>query len=278
MKIGLFALTGFGNAVLRALIQAGFKPSLVVTRKEKGPHPYYPEKDLGEEALENQIPVYYGAEGEVSAANEKLDVILTATYHRILKPDLVRTANYAFNIHPSLLPAYRGASPIFWALRNGETATGVTIHFLTSKVDEGDILFQQSIEINSQDETQGSLRFKLATLAGDLSVQLLSKIRDTNTIPEQIAQDSSQASSYPKLGEEQRVLDLNLELVEILRHFRALHPWPGAILDGKRIERIQNIRSSGVSVNQAGKILSSNDAMITVQTKDAEIDFKLASI
>lgn len=229
-KIALFGLTGFGNAALRALCKAHFTPMVVVTRGEANSHPYYKEIDLATEAQSLGISVLIGAQGEAYVETIKPDIVLVCTYHRILRKAVFAHAKYALNVHPSLLPSYRGASPVYWVLRHGHNKTGVTIHLLTEAVDAGDIALQGEIAI-ATNETQGSLRQKLAVLAGELAVEVLYQITsgNLNTYP----QDSVQSTTYSRLNEKVREVDLSWSKEELDRHVRALTPFPGALLHGK---------------------------------------------
>ncbi|MBI4532724.1 MAG: methionyl-tRNA formyltransferase [Candidatus Melainabacteria bacterium] len=229
-KIALFGLTGFGNAALRALCKAHFTPIVVVTRREPNPHPYYEGIDLRAEAQSLGIPVLIGAQGEAYVETIKPDIVLVSTYHRILRKAIFAHAKYALNIHPSLLPTYRGASPVYWVLRNGQNKTGVTIHLLTESVDAGDIVLQREIAI-AADETQGSLREKLAALAGELAVEVLYQITSGNL--ETYPQDAAHSTTYPRLDEQMREVDLSWSDEQLDRHVRALTPFPGALLHGK---------------------------------------------
>ena len=228
--MALFALTGLGNAVLRHLLSKGIVPKILVTRNEPRPFPYYDEIDLSVEATANKIPVMYGLEGEKFVENSALDVIFVASYHRLLKPALISSARHAINFHPSLLPKYRGASPFYWVLRNGEKTTGVTAHFLAADADAGDILLQESIDITLP-ETQGTLRKKLAELTGRLAVDVVKNIQAGSLRP--AVQDESQATYYPRVTPEVCKIQTDWSDVEIERHTRALSPYPGVIqIDG----------------------------------------------
>src|SRR4051812_37075051 len=118
MKIAHFALTGFGNHVLDALSAAGHTPAVIVTRSEPGPFPYYDCPNIGVAAAAHGVPLMIGAEGEAFVGARDWDLILVSGYHRVLSEALLGKATHAINLHPSLLPKYRGANPFFWVLHN----------------------------------------------------------------------------------------------------------------------------------------------------------------
>lgn len=227
-SIALFALTGFGNPVLRALTQHGMRPSLVMTRRESGPHPYYPEQDLAEEARALHVPVRFAEETSDWLDIEPVDLILVATFHRLLPAAVRARASWGINLHPSLLPAYRGASPCFWVLRNGERTTGLTGHVLSGRPDAGPVVWQQHLAIDPL-ETQGSLRQRLAALAAKAAVEVVEAIALGGLAP--VAQRESGVSAFPPFRETDRFLDLTVGPEALARHFRALQSWPGALLE-----------------------------------------------
>ncbi len=139
------------------------------------------------------------------------------------------------NIHPSLLPKYRGAAPIRWALLNGETITGVTTFFIGGKVDAGNIFLQKSLPIKPM-ENYGSLHNRLANLGAELaikSVELISQ-GEVKTFP----QDETQATPAPKITKEDLRIDWNQPAEKICNKIRAFSPQPGAytIIDGRRFK------------------------------------------
>ena len=238
-RLVLFALSGMGNSVLQSLVTLGLKPALLVTRQETGNYPYYQLQNIAITATELGIPICYGKEGEEKALQLKPDIILSATYHRILPLHLIKSATYAFNVHPSLLPRYRGPNPFFWVLMNGEHETGVTVHYLTEELDKGDIVLQKKLLI-AQDETQGSLRGKLAELSAEMTRELF--VRIDNRQLHANKQSESLATYFPNISEREKHIDMMGNAEKIIRQVRALSPWPGAILNnGIKIKNIHKI-------------------------------------
>ncbi|MFA5239667.1 MAG: methionyl-tRNA formyltransferase [Phycisphaerae bacterium] len=159
-------------------------------------------------------------------AGHKPDLILAIAFGQKISGDLIKLpTKAAINVHASLLPKYRGAAPINWAIINGETQTGNSIITLAEKIDSGDILAQASTDIVS-DETAGELHDRLAKLAAPLLLEALDKIANGTAL--YTKQDDSRATVAPKLKKSHGFLDF-AESAEILRRkIRGLWPWPGA--------------------------------------------------
>ncbi len=149
MNIILFGITGLGNSVLEELIDLDLKPKKIITRKEIGPDPYLGTINIEEIAKKNNIPVEFNA----TYVKEKYDLCIVATYHKLI--NLKRSNFYnGFNIHPSLLPDLKGRDPISEAIKKNYEYTGVTLHELTEKFDEGKIIFQQKIKIKTKSKKE----------------------------------------------------------------------------------------------------------------------------
>ncbi len=202
MKVVLFALTGFGNGVLDVLLESGCQVGAVFTRVEKGSFPYYREKNIFRYAKERGVPVYaeinwtdiYRIINGISP-----DLLLVATYYRIIPQQIITMTPLAVNLHPSLLPKYRGATPCFWALFNKEKETGVTAHFLTEKPDAGDMLIQRKLAIRA-DEDERSLRKRLSQLSADVARELIWQIREDQLSP--VPQEEAKATYCSKFNKE----------------------------------------------------------------------------
>jgi methionyl-tRNA formyltransferase len=156
----------------------------------------------------------------------KPDYIAVAAFGRILPPAILSLPPLGcINVHGSLLPKYRGAGPIQWALINGERETGITTMMMDEGMDTGAILLQESIPITPED-TAGSLSVRLASLGGRLLVQTLAQLTDGSLIPR--PQDHSQATLAPLLKKEDGMIDWTLPATAIANRIRGLTPWPGA--------------------------------------------------
>lgn len=149
MNIVLFGITGFGNCVMEQMIDLNLAPKKIVTRYEKNRDPYTKQKHIYSLAKKRNIPVEY----DVSYVKGSYDLCIVATYHKLLDLKKMNLKN-AYNIHPSLLPKYKGKDPINEVIKNKEKISGVTVHRLTNKFDEGEIIFQEKIFINIFDKRE----------------------------------------------------------------------------------------------------------------------------
>jgi len=154
------------------------------------------------------------------------EIVVVVAYGRLLPPEMISLAPHgAVNVHASLLPAYRGAAPIAWAIARGERETGVTTMRMTDELDAGDILLQEAIPIHD-DETTGALETRLAELGGDLLVTTIERIA-TGRIAA-ASQDPGQVSWAPRITRQDGRIDWGMDCREIERRVRAFDPWPVA--------------------------------------------------
>lgn len=156
----------------------------------------------------------------------KPDIMVAAAYGQILRQNVLDIPpRGVLNIHPSLLPRYRGASPVAAAILAGDDETGVTIMLMVLALDEGPVLSQRRAPIDSHDTT-GTLTERLAREGADLLMQTLPAYVDGSLQPQ--AQDASLASYVSTVKKEDGLIDWSLPAVEIWRRVRAYNPWPGA--------------------------------------------------
>lgn len=154
------------------------------------------------------------------------DVIAVTAYGRILPPAILTLPpRGCINVHGSLLPKYRGAGPIQWAVIRGEQQTGITTMFMAEGMDTGDMLLQETVEIRA-DDTAGTLAPRLAEVGGRLLVETLRRLEAGTLTPQ--PQDDAQATMAPLLKKEDGVVDWTLPAAEIANRVRGLSPWPGA--------------------------------------------------
>jgi methionyl-tRNA formyltransferase len=166
------------------------------------------------------------------------DVIVVAAYGQILPREILTLPRYGcVNIHASLLPRYRGAAPINWAIVRGETETGITIMQMDEGMDTGAILLRESIPIDP-DDTAGTLTEKLSRLGARLIPEALGGLESGMITP--LTQDGSQATLAPLLKKGDGLIDWTLPAGEIQNRVRGLSPWPGAFgfVDGKIVKII----------------------------------------
>ncbi len=168
------------------------------------------------------------AEPVALAAVEALqpEVIVVAAYGQYLPSRLLAMPRLAcVNIHPSLLPSYRGAAPIQWAVAGGATVTGVTVLHVSRKMDSGDLILQEVFPIREQ-ETAGSLEPKLAHLGASLLLKALDQLE--NGTAARIPQDEASVTWARKLEKEDGRMDWRKPAVELHNQVRGFHPWPGS--------------------------------------------------
>ena len=158
--------------------------------------------------------------------NLNLKAIVVVAFGQKLSNELLNIPEYGcINVHASLLPQYRGASPIHYAIVNGDNKTGVTIMYMEEELDTGDIISQKEVEINA-DDTVGDLHDKLAEVGADLLVNTLLEIESGTAARKK--QDHSQATYAPKLERDFGKINWNKSACDIYNLVRGVNPWPGA--------------------------------------------------
>ena len=224
----------FAVPTLEKLVEAGFRVHLVVTQPDrpKGRGLELVYSPVKESALRLKLPITQPdrikTNDEFRAQLTTLipDVIIIVGYGRIIPQwmlDLPPLGN--INLHASLLPKYRGAAPIQWAIANGETVTGVTTMRIDAGLDTGDILLQQDLPI-VPDDTAETLAPRLASIGADLVVETLRRLRAGSVQPR--PQDNSQASLAPILKKEDGLMDFSRSAADLFNRIRGFQPWPGA--------------------------------------------------
>lgn len=234
MRLVFCGTPQFAVPTLQALLQAGHRVELVLSQ---------PDRASGR-GLEVQIsPVKRFAEqhGLVLAQPEKIrnnpdlqqrlgelapDAIIIVAYGRLIPPWMLALPRYGnLNLHASLLPKYRGAAPIQWAIANGENETGVTTMRIDEGLDTGEVLLQQKVPISSK-QTAVELSPILATVGAELMVRTLAGL-EQGTL-QAVSQDASQATLAPILQREDGRVDWSRTAPQIFDRWRGFQPWPGA--------------------------------------------------
>lgn len=198
------------------------------TGKERGSS-RLARQGMKEIALERNIPVLQPEsintpEGVESLRSLAPDLLVVAAYGQILANDVLAAAPLGgINVHASLLPRYRGAAPINWAIYHGETRTGVTIIRMSLALDAGDILAQEALDI-LPDETAGELEARLGPLGARLAVETVEKLAQGSV--KGLPQDKSLATKAPKLTKEHGAIDWTRPAAAVCCQIRAMQPWP----------------------------------------------------
>lgn len=166
-------------------------------------------------------------EGLAALRDMRPDLVVVAAYGQILSKDVLTVPTVGtINVHASLLPKYRGAAPVAYAILNGERQTGVTIIKVTPGLDSGDMILHEAIDI-LPDETTGELEVRLAVLGAKLAVEAV-RMYQTGEPVEGRKQDPALMTKAPKIKKEFGLIDWSKSAVEICHHVRAMQPWPTA--------------------------------------------------
>lgn len=242
LRIIFMGTPDFATAILRSLIDGPDKVVAVVTQpdKAKGRGKKVTPPPVKVFAETHDIPVLQPVKIKTEEFRNGLlsyhpDLIVVAAYGRILPQSLLDLAPFGcINVHGSLLPGYRGAAPIQWAVIKGEKEVGVTIIQMDAGMDTGDVLLKARIQA-APDETAGSLFEKLAVLGGETLVKAIKGLKEGSIIP--VPQDHYQATLAPMLKKDDGLIDWNKDAGEIDCLIRGLDPWPSAycFLDGTRL-------------------------------------------
>lgn len=233
MRIVFMGTPEFAVPSLAALLTSEHSVVGVVTQPDrpKGRGQELAASPIKQLAVQHKIPILQPLKMKDPAfldalSSWKPDLIAVTAFGRILpKVILDLPPRGCVNVHASLLPKYRGAGPIQWALIRGERETGITTMLMDEGMDTGAILLQERVPI-TPDDTAGTLSSKLAGIGGRLLIDTLARIQNGTVTPH--PQDQSQATMAPLLKKEDGLLDWTLPALELANRVRGLSPWPGA--------------------------------------------------
>ena len=273
LRVVFFGTPDFAEESLKAVYEAGYKIEAVVTNVDK-------PKGRGMKLISSPVKQFAESKGlkvlqpvkvknnvefleEIKNINP--DVICVVAYGKILPKDLLDIPkNGSINVHGSLLPKYRGAAPIQWAVLNGDKTTGITTMFMNEGMDTGDMILKEEVEIGD-DETTGELWDRLSQVGAKLLVQTLKLIESGNAPREKQGDDFTLA---PMLNKEMAKIDWeNKSADEIKNLVRGLNPIMGAysFIDGKKVK--------------FWKVRSINDNQLLAQFPEIkEYEYKMADI
>jgi methionyl-tRNA formyltransferase len=233
MRLVFMGTPDFAVASLEALLKSDDSVVGVVTQPDrpKGRGQILTPSPVKLFAQRQQIPLLQpikmkDPEFLQALAGWKPDLIAVAAFGRILTPTILSLPSRGcINVHGSLLPKYRGAGPIQWAIINGETETGITTMLMDEGMDTGAMLLQEAIPI-AQDDTADTLSPRLADLGGRLLVETIARLKAGTLAPR--PQDAAQVTFAPLLKKEDGVIDWALPATALANRVRGLSPWPGA--------------------------------------------------
>lgn len=277
MRIVFMGTPDFAAASLKKLIDEKYDIAAVFTQPDKPRDrgmklSYSPVKEL---ALENNIPVYQPTKLRDGTATELIkslrpDILVVVAYGRILPDDMLEVPKYgAINVHASLLPKYRGAAPIQWAVLNGDKITGVTTMYLASEMDTGDIIYTAETEIG-EFETSGELFDRLMVMGAELLDRTLRDI-EAGTAP-RTPQDHSKASYVKMLDKSLSPIEWAKTPREIIKQIYGLQPWPVATaeLDGKVFKIYSAEYTQNKTVKAPGSVVSAGKKGIEIACHGGE--------
>ena len=271
----------FAVPSLKALIAAGYEIAAVFTQPDKprGRSGKLAPSPVKEAALEADIPVYQPVKirtpDNVQIIEELApDVIVVAAFGQIIPKAILDIPRYGcINVHASLLPKYRGAAPIQWAVINGDPTSGVTIMQMGEGLDTGDILYVKELPIE-QNETGGSLFDKLSELGAQALVEGLQLLAEGRITP--VKQPEESPTPYARmLRKEMGLINWEESAEKIERLVRGLNPWPSAYtyLDGRQLKiwAAEVLQEDGPQAQACGTITEIDKNSITVQTGDGKL-------
>ncbi len=256
MRVIFLGTPEFAVPSLRALVDSHYEVCAVFTQPDRpagrGQKPLpSPVKQL---ALRNDIPVFQPVKiraEENRAIFERLDAdfIVVVAFGQILPGWLLRSVKVApVNVHASLLPKYRGAAPVVWAIRNGETVTGVTTMIMDEQLDTGPMLLKREVAISNA-ATAGELGCQLSSLGAEILIPTLEGLRLGTVQPKR--QNEAEATWAPRIEKESAEILWDRSAGLIHNDIRAFNPWPLAYTSfrGKRIQVLKSLAEPGVHGN-----------------------------
>ncbi len=269
MKLVFCGTPEFAVPTLEAVLKAGHEVALVVTQPDRaaGRGMGIQASPVKRVALERGLPVEQPEKIKNNAEFQGLlvgiqpDAILVVAYGRIIPQWMLELPRFGnINLHGSLLPKYRGAAPIQWAVANGEVVTGVTTMRLDAGLDTGDMLLAQVCPIG-QEETAIDVYGCLAPVGADLMLETLLQLEEGRLFPQK--QDHSLATLAPILTREDGWIDFSRTAQQSYDRWRGFQPWPGAhtMLRGKKLI-VQKMHVAGVGEGEAGVIKVQGDALL----------------
>lgn len=280
MRIVFMGTPDFAVPSLEALVAAGHHVCGVFSQ---------PDKPVGRHqgrlqptpvkvcAQAHDIPVFQPIklrDGTALAQLEELnpELIVVVAYGRLLPDEILNLPpNGCINVHSSLLPKYRGSAPINWAVVNGDAETGVTVMYMATELDAGDVIAQGSTPIEP-DETVGAVHDRLALLGGQLLIQTVADI-GTGTA-QRVPQDSTKVTYAPMLSRQLSPIDWTMSAKAIHDKIRGLVPWPATstdVISDEPVKIFSACQTEETTTKSPGTILSAGKAGIDVACGDGKV-------
>ena len=277
MRILFMGTPEFAVASLKRLVEDGHEICGVFTQPDRPKNrghklAFSPVKEY---ALSQGLTVYQPTkmrDGTALALVRELhpELIVVAAYGRILPEDILNTPPYgSINVHSSLLPKYRGAAPINWAILNGERETGVTIMYMAKELDAGDILHVLKTDIDPQEDAQ-ALTARLAELGAEALHEAIGKI-ESGTVA-RTAQDHAAHTYAPMLDKSLSPMDFSRSAQQLHDQVRGLVPWPSAsmVLAGKPV-KVHHTAVGGETSAPAGSVVEADKNGLAIACGDGRL-------
>lgn len=280
MNIVFMGTPDFALPALKALYESDHHISLVVTQPDKAigrgkKIQFSPIKEYAlEKGLEIAQPQRIRNDVALIERLKKLqpDVIVVVAFGQILTQEILDIPKYGcFNIHASILPAYRGAAPIQWAIYDGQKETGVTIMKMDAGLDTGDMLLIERLPIE-ENETGASLFEKLSILGGELILRVLEDV--DSYLEKRQPQPKESTTDYAKmLTKQSGEISWKKSAIEIERQIRAFNPWPGSFtyLDRKLFKIFEAKVVEGRDGVACGEVIKVSPKELVIQTKEGSL-------
>ncbi|TWT30962.1 Methionyl-tRNA formyltransferase [Posidoniimonas corsicana] len=280
MRLIILGTGPFAVPMMRALIESPHEIVQVVCKPPRGRRKA-PPAPVAIAAEESGLPLWTPESANEPESQQRLaelgaDLLVVCDYGEILKRETLATTRLGgVNLHGSLLPRYRGAAPVQWAVLNGDAESGVTVIHMTPALDAGPVLGQAATPIDP-DETAGQLEARLAELGAPLTLQVVDQL--AAGAAESLPQDPAQKSRAPRLSKELGLIDWSKPASEIKNLVRGAHPWPRAYTfwdAGKGeplrlvIDRVNTLPEAGPA--PAGTVVDAKDRLV-IATGDGAIE------
>ena len=288
MRIAFMGTPDFSVECLKALVNSKHEivgvfcqPDKPVGRKQELKMP-----DVKIEALKHDLPIFQpttlrNGKGVEILEKIKPELIIVVAYGKILPPDFLKFPKYGcVNIHASILPKYRGASPIHHCVLNGDTETGVTSMLMDEGVDTGNILLVKKIPIGINDTTLEMFE-KLSVLGAEVLTETIEALEKGELNP--IKQDESKATHAGLLSKDEGLIDWSKSAFEVHNKIRGLYSWPGAFtkLNGKTLKIQKSVLSDKKGNNIPGEVVFVDGKLIVscgdnncVELKEIQLEGK----
>ena len=277
MRILFMGTPDFAVASLKRLVEDGHDVCGVFTQPDKPKNRGHKMafSSVKEYALTVGIPVYQPVklrDGEAQRLVEELapELIVVAAYGRILPEDILNTPPYgSINVHSSILPKYRGAAPINWAILNGDSVTGVTIMYMAKELDAGDVILCRETAIDPDEDAQ-MLTARLAALGADALAEAVERLHDGTAV--RLPQDHSAYTYAPMLDKSLSPMDFSRSAQQLHDQVRGLVPWPSAsmVLAGKPV-KVHRTAVGGEISAPAGSVVEADKNGLAIACGDGRL-------